>query len=141
MEKFVLGYFVNNAVLENGINVYLNREKIYKPELNQYLNNLSIIDMSYVANHTLLLTSNGDICGWGLNDRGLISNEIDSEFQLIPFKMNYLMSEKFKSISYGFQHSVALTEDGRVLIELNCPELRSLCPLSRVDLILDAFCP
>jgi hypothetical protein len=55
--------------------------------------------------------------------------------------MNYLISEKLKSIWCVFQHSVALTEDGRVLIELNCPELRSLCPVSRVDLILDAFCP
>jgi alpha-tubulin suppressor-like RCC1 family protein len=61
-----------------------------------------------------LLTSSGDIYGWGENKFGQIENGSDSEYQLIPFKMNCSITEKFKAISCGFFHSLALTEGGRV---------------------------
>ncbi len=86
----------------------------YEPMLNQYLNDLNIIDMSCGAYHSLVLTSNGDIYAWGDNKSGQIGNRSDSQSQLIPFKINYSMNEKFKAISCGAYHSLALTERGRV---------------------------
>jgi alpha-tubulin suppressor-like RCC1 family protein len=89
----------------------VNNKYVYRPVINLYLNDLEIIDMSCGALHTLVLTSNGDIYSWGLNDFGQTGNGSDSEYQLIPIKIN---SEKFKAISCGSWHSMALTEDGRV---------------------------
>jgi alpha-tubulin suppressor-like RCC1 family protein len=99
-----------DAVLGNGEN----DSKTYRPQLNEYLNDLNITDMSCGVSHTLVLTSSGDIYGWGDNECGQIGNGTDSECQLIPFKINCLLSEKFKAISCGNSHSMALTEDGRV---------------------------
>jgi alpha-tubulin suppressor-like RCC1 family protein len=98
------------GVLGNGFN----DKKIYRPQLNQYMNGLYIIDMSCGAKHTLVLTSSGNIYGWGWNKFGQIGCGSHCEYQLIPFNMNGLISEKFKAISCGAYHSMALTKDGRV---------------------------
>jgi hypothetical protein len=98
------------GVLGNGFN----DNKIYRPQLNEYLNDLYINDMSCGAKHTLVLTSSGNIYGWGWNKFGQIGYGSHCEYQLIPFKMNGLISEKFKAISCGAYHSMALTKDGRV---------------------------
>jgi alpha-tubulin suppressor-like RCC1 family protein len=98
------------GVLGNGFN----DNKIYRPQLNKYLNDLYVIDMSCGAKHTLVLTSSGHIYGWGRNQFGQIGCGSDCEYQLIPFKMNYLLSEKLKAVSCGAYHSMALTKDGRV---------------------------
>jgi alpha-tubulin suppressor-like RCC1 family protein len=60
------------------------------------------------------LKSSGDIYGWGSNEYGETGNASFCEWQPLPFKMNYLISEKFISIACGAMHSMALTEDGRV---------------------------
>jgi RCC1 and BTB domain-containing protein len=86
----------------------------HKPVMNEYLKDLNIIDMSCGYFHTLVLTSSGDIYGWNSNEYGETGNGNFCEYQTIPFKMNGLISEKFKSISCGAMHSMALTEDGRV---------------------------
>jgi alpha-tubulin suppressor-like RCC1 family protein len=89
-------------------------EKVYKPEMNQFLNDFNIIDMSCGFHHTIVLTSSGGLYGWGCNIFGQTGNSSYITPQLIPFKMNSLMSEKFKAISCGACHSMALTVDGRV---------------------------
>jgi alpha-tubulin suppressor-like RCC1 family protein len=76
----------------------MNDKYVYRPVINLYLNDLEIIDMSCGALHTLVLTSSGDIYSWGLNNFGQTGNGSDSEYQLIPMKIN---SEKFKAISRG----------------------------------------
>jgi alpha-tubulin suppressor-like RCC1 family protein len=91
-----------------------NDKKIYRPKLSENLTDLNIINMSCGAYHTLVLTSSGDIYSWGWNQFGQTGNESDSEYQLIPMKINGMKSEKFKAISCGFWNSMALTEDGRV---------------------------
>lgn len=76
---------------------------------------MNIIEISCGPLHTLVLTSEGDIYGWGEeNSRGQIGTGIFSESQLEPIKINILLNEKFKAISCGACHSLALTEDGRV---------------------------
>jgi alpha-tubulin suppressor-like RCC1 family protein len=89
-------------------------EHDYKPKLNEYLDDLNIIDISCGSYHNLVLASTGDIYGWGFNDYGQTGNGSVGKCQSIPFKINYNLPEKFKAISCGSQHSMALTEDGRV---------------------------
>jgi alpha-tubulin suppressor-like RCC1 family protein len=89
----------------------MNDKYVYRPVINLYLNDLEIIDMSCGTLHTLVLTSSGDIYSWGLNSHGQTGNGSDSQYQLIPMKIN---SEKFKAVSCGSWYSMALTEDGRV---------------------------
>ncbi len=47
------------------------------------------------------------------NEFGQTENRSDREYQLIPMKINCVISEKLKSISCRFWNSMALTEDGR----------------------------
>jgi hypothetical protein len=47
---------------------------------------------------------------------------------------------KLKS-RYKLNQDITKVSDHMATIDLNCPQLGSLCPVSRVDLILDAFCP
>jgi alpha-tubulin suppressor-like RCC1 family protein len=96
------------GIIGNG---YEDRE-LYKPKLNEYLKDLNIIDMSCGFDHSLVLTSRGDIYGWGL--RRVAEKGEENEWQSIPIKMNELIDEKFKAISCGALHSLALTESGRV---------------------------
>jgi alpha-tubulin suppressor-like RCC1 family protein len=60
--------------------------------------------MSWGAIHTLVLTSIGHIYSWGHNQYGKTGNASDNEYQLISFKMNYLVTEIFKAISCGGFH-------------------------------------
>jgi hypothetical protein len=78
------------------------------------LSDLKIIDISCGAYHSLALTSNGDVYAWGLNESEQIGIESGSVSQLRPVKINFSINEKFKAISCGAYHSMALTESGRV---------------------------
>ncbi len=78
------------------------------------MNDLDIIDISCGAIHTLVLIWSGQIYSWSDNQYGKTGNASDNEYQLIPFKMNSLVTEKFKAISSGGFHWLALKEDGRV---------------------------
>jgi hypothetical protein len=98
------------GVLGNG----LNDREIYRPQVNKYLIDLNIIEISCGLCHTIVLTSSGDIYGWGWNRYGQCGNGSDCKYQLIPFKMNDLIDVKFKAISCGTYHSMAVTTDGRV---------------------------
>jgi hypothetical protein len=102
---FCLGAFLGNGSRD---------KEVFKPKLTEYLNGLNIIDVSCGAHYTLVLTSEGDIYGWGFNGCGQTPDRNIAICHPIPYKMNELISAKFKAISCGALHSLALTEDGRV---------------------------
>jgi alpha-tubulin suppressor-like RCC1 family protein len=56
----------NYGVLGNG----MLDEEILEPKLNNFLNDLNIIDIACGAQHSLVLTSNGDVYAWGWNKYG-----------------------------------------------------------------------
>jgi alpha-tubulin suppressor-like RCC1 family protein len=100
------------GVLGNGKNDY----HYYKPELNRYLSDKKIIDICCGFNHTVVLTMGGEVYAWGLNDHGQIGNASNGKnvSQSTPLKLNGFNDEKVVMISSGYNHSMALTESGRV---------------------------
>ena len=66
-----------------------------------------------VLEHTLVLSSNGEVYAWGYNCQGQIGNNSNEDVS-IPFKFNAFNGEKVKSISCGFYHSMILIKNGRV---------------------------
>jgi tRNA A-37 threonylcarbamoyl transferase component Bud32 len=100
----------DGGILGNGFE----DENIYEPKLNEYLKHLNITDMSCGVFHSLVLTSSGDIYSWGNNEFGQTGNGIKGGYQLKPYKMNFSVPEKFKAISCGTFHSMALSTSGRV---------------------------
>jgi alpha-tubulin suppressor-like RCC1 family protein len=63
--------------------------------------------------HTLVLTSDNKVYAWGCNFSGQLGYS-SSANQLVPVAVNMSPSNKATSIAAGWQHSVALTVDGRV---------------------------
>ena len=49
-------------------------ETFNKPEVNEYLKDKHIIEMSCGAEHSLVLTNDGEVYGWGYNNCGQIGN-------------------------------------------------------------------
>jgi alpha-tubulin suppressor-like RCC1 family protein len=97
------------GVFGNGADTY----KTFKPELNVNLSDKYIIDISCGSYHSLALTNYGEVYAWGLNLCGQIGIGSE-EVQLIPKKVNGFNDEKVVMISCGYNHSLALTESGRV---------------------------
>jgi len=91
-----------------------NSEKTYKPELNQYLNDIIDICCGYL--HSLALTIDGEVYAWGYNKDGQIGNGKNSEYesQLMPYHVKGFDGQKVKAISCGSWHSMALTDRGNV---------------------------
>jgi hypothetical protein len=79
----------------------------------EVLNELEIKIIKCGANHTLVLTSSGEVYAWGKNSDGEIGNGCYKD-QLTPIKLNDFNDEKVVMISCGGWHSMALTESGRV---------------------------
>jgi hypothetical protein len=90
--------------------------KTYKPELNEYLSEKQIIDICCGKLHTIVLTNSGEVYSWGCNDSGQIGIASDSEAVLIPQQVVFQLrdGEKVKAISCGLNHSLALSDGGRV---------------------------
>jgi RCC1 and BTB domain-containing protein len=101
---YITRTFDNKIYFGNG----LNKMKIY-----EVLNELEIKIIKCGANHTLVLTSNGEVYAWGKNSDGEIGNGCYKD-QLTPIKLNDFNDEKVVMISCGGWHSMALTESGRV---------------------------
>jgi hypothetical protein len=95
--------------------------EIHKPELilNEYLSDKHIIDICCGEMHSLVLTDSGEVYAWGCNIRGQIGlrsggSSVRNEYQSIPIRVHDFNDEKVIQISCGHQHSMALTESGRV---------------------------
>jgi alpha-tubulin suppressor-like RCC1 family protein len=100
------------GVLGNGKKV----DEVYKPQLNEYLSDIQIIDICCGGWHSLALTNSGQVYAWGGNDCGQIGKRTNgfNSNQLIPIKVNGFNDEKVVMVSCGYWHSMALTESGRV---------------------------
>ncbi len=61
------------------------------------------------ANHSLVLTSNGEVYAWGNNRWGQVGNGCNKD-QLTPIKVMGFNNEKVIMISCGGRHSLALTK-------------------------------
>ncbi len=57
------------------------REEIVKPESNELLRDLNIIDIKCGANHSIGLTQSGEVYGWGNNRCGQIGIGMSGHFQ------------------------------------------------------------
>jgi alpha-tubulin suppressor-like RCC1 family protein len=76
-------------------------------------------------NHSFALTEDG-VWAWGYNSNGQIGNGTNNEYEIngslksnqdvsIPVKLTAI-TEKIKTISAGFKHSVALSQNGNVYV-------------------------
>jgi hypothetical protein len=85
----------------------------YKPVLNEYLRTENIIDICCGFEHTLAITTSGQVYAWGRNDWGQIGNQ-SYKNQLTPIRVIGFQTEKVIMISCGLSQSMALTESGHV---------------------------
>ena len=91
----------------------VNQTKLYKPVLIEDLNDINIKQISCGSGHTLVLTSDGMVYGWGGNRYGQIGcgKELGENISVIV-KLELL--PKIESIHCSFLLSFALTDNGMV---------------------------
>ena len=85
-----------------------------KPEINKYLENEVIVDMSCGALSFTCLNKNRRSVCLGFNNCGQTGNGSEELCQLRPIKLNEFNDQKVVAISCGSHHSLALTEKGQV---------------------------
>jgi hypothetical protein len=90
-----------------------NRVQENNPELNELLSDLNITVIKCGANYSLALTQSGEVYAWGSNYSGQIGCG-DNDIKSMPRKLKALNDIKIKMISCGYNHSMALTENGCV---------------------------
>jgi hypothetical protein len=95
-----------------------------KLALSQYLIDEQIVDMCSGISHSLVLTNTGEVYAWGENFSGQLGIGCYSE-SMTPIKVNGFNGEKIIQISCGYEHSMALTESGRVF-SWGCNEFSQL---------------
>ena len=102
----------SNTLGQLGINV-VNSAKVFKPVLIEDLNDINIKKISCGSAHTLVLTSDGMVYGWGGNSGGQIGcgKELGENISVIT-QMGSL--HKIKEIHCSFCRSFALTDNGMV---------------------------
>ena len=82
--------------------------KYSKPVRNDFLSSFDIMDITCGRNHSLALTSNGDVYGWGDNECGQVGCGSGARIITLPTRIEIFL--KIKSISCGDYHSLALTQ-------------------------------
>ena len=94
-----------------GLNV-VNLAKVYKPVLIEDINDINIKQISCGAVHTLVLTSDGMVYGWGYNSYGQIGcgKELGENISVIT-KLELF---KIEIIHCDFSESFAVTDSGMV---------------------------
>ena len=117
---FVLALTSDNKVYGWGRNQFgqlglkiVNQTKLYKPVLIEDLNDINIKQISCGSVHTLVLTSDGMVYGWGGNRYGQIGcgKELGENISVIV-KLESL--PKIETIHCAFAKSFALTDNGMV---------------------------
>ncbi len=93
-----------------GIGTQINNNR---PKLIKDLSHEKIVKISCGYNHSLVLTKNGRVYGFGLNSEGQIGCG-NNENQLNPIMIIGFNNEKVVSIACGGCHSLALTDSGSV---------------------------
>ncbi|XBH22720.1 hypothetical protein V5R04_05730 [Jonesiaceae bacterium BS-20] len=63
--------------------------------------------------HILALGNDGNTYAWGSNAKGQLGVDSAAEFQALPMKVQTPQGIKFTQVAAGFEHSVAIGDDGR----------------------------
>jgi hypothetical protein len=84
------------------------------PKIIMNLENVTIVQVSCGCGHSLALTEKGLMFGWGWNNKQQACSDNNNIYQPNLIWLNEFHDEKVVSISCGFQHSMALTENNRV---------------------------
>jgi hypothetical protein len=82
--------------------------------MKEYISEEKIIDMCCGANHSILLTQSGKVYEYEVKRKEREKREKYIDFELKSFKNYSFENEKIVMISCGEEHSLALTESGRV---------------------------
>jgi RCC1 and BTB domain-containing protein len=85
----------------------------YKPKLINALLDKNVVQIVCGYYHSLVLTKSGDLYGFGNNSYGEIGCGNNTN-QLTPIKIIGFNSEKIVSIACGDNHSIVLTDIGKV---------------------------
>jgi hypothetical protein len=101
--------FNNYGVLGLGPNM----PQFEKPKLNDYLSHEKVISVICGGGHTVVLTQLNFVYSWGYNNWGQVGNNCKDD-TISPTKLNFFDTKRIKMISCGFNHSLALTENGQV---------------------------
>lgn len=86
----------------------------YKPMIIDSLSTLNIIEVCCGAYHSLALTNEGELFAWGYNRIGQIGNGQNKNNEWAPININPSSAGKFKMISCGYHHSMAISSNGIV---------------------------
>jgi alpha-tubulin suppressor-like RCC1 family protein len=78
------------------------------------LRGLDLVDIAAGGWHSVALTADGEVYGWGRGEHGRLGFGDDKSSKMIPQKVHTLESEFIVQVSCGGTHSVALTNDGRI---------------------------
>ena len=102
----------DNELGQLGIHV-ISANKAFKPTIIESLNGLNIIQISCGSAHTLVLTSDGVVYGFGWNEFGQIGcgNELGNKISVI---VELESLPKLKSIHCSFGQSFVVTDNGLV---------------------------
>jgi alpha-tubulin suppressor-like RCC1 family protein len=95
-----------------------------EPRLNRFLQTQSIVHIALGGDHSMALTKSGVVFSWGANDFFQTGHEIaksleieNREISSLPRGLSTLQEQlKIVQIACGYQHTIALSENGMVVI-------------------------
>jgi len=83
------------------------------PKKAEALGGHRVVAVSAGGSHSLALTADGAVWGWGFGDYGRLGHG-DYQSQWQPKKIEALAGQRVVAVSAGFTHSLAITADGAV---------------------------
>lgn len=101
----------NNNCGQLGIGIH-KKFVIYKAQINEALSQKSIVEISCGSNHSMGLSTNGEVYSWGANDHGQVGCSSPNKFHSKPVKLTFFRNMVIKAICCGSNHSVAMTSFG-----------------------------
>ena len=87
---------------------------LYSAKINESLSQKNIVEISCGSNHSLGLTTAGEVYAWGDNDHGQIGCGSTNRFHSKPVKLSFFQGKNIKSICCGSNHSVVITTQGQI---------------------------